>query len=125
MDFSWRSLCAGLTGLFVLTGSASGVEFGPRRADNSANCVHHEQRPAQGKRACHRQAVARDPFHQGGLPASSQRRNQFRGQYTDPGLIANSDPAGGQFIHVSVTPDGSKFHVQIGPDGPQREFASR
>ena len=45
--------------------------------------------------------------------------------YTDPGLIANSDPAGGQFIHVSVTPDGSKFHVQIGPDGPQREFASR
>ena len=44
---------------------------------------------------------------------------------TDPGLIANSDPGGGQFIHVSVTPDGSKFHVQIGPDGPQREFASR
>ncbi len=44
---------------------------------------------------------------------------------TDPGLIANSDPAGGRFIHVSVTPDGSRFHVQIGPDGPQREFASR
>ena len=44
---------------------------------------------------------------------------------TDPGLIASSYPAGGQFIHVSVTPDGSKFHVQIGPVGPQREFASR
>jgi competence protein ComEC len=44
---------------------------------------------------------------------------------TDPGLIANPDPAGGQFIHVSVTPDGSKFTVQIGPDGPHREFASR
>ncbi|MGZ3430204.1 MAG: hypothetical protein ACXWN0_00365 [Isosphaeraceae bacterium] len=44
---------------------------------------------------------------------------------TGPGLIANSDPGGGQFIHVSVTLDGSKFHVQIGPDGPQREFASR
>ena len=43
----------------------------------------------------------------------------------DPGLIANSDPAGGQFIHVWVPPDGSKFQVQIGPDGPQREFASR
>ncbi len=44
---------------------------------------------------------------------------------TDPGLIANLDPAGGQFIHVSVTPGGSKFNVQIGPDGPQREIASR
>ena len=44
---------------------------------------------------------------------------------TDPGLIANSDPAGGQFIHVSVAHDGSKFSVQIGPDGPKREFASR
>ena len=44
---------------------------------------------------------------------------------TDPALIANTNPAGGQFIHVSVTHDGSKFNVQIGPDGPQREFASR
>jgi competence protein ComEC len=44
---------------------------------------------------------------------------------TDPGEIANTDPAGGQFIHVSVTQDGSKFSVQIGPDGPKREFASR
>jgi beta-lactamase superfamily II metal-dependent hydrolase len=44
---------------------------------------------------------------------------------TDPDLIANSDPAGGQFIHVWVAHDGSKFSVQIGPDGPKREFASR
>jgi len=44
---------------------------------------------------------------------------------TDPSLIANSDPAGGQFIHVAVTSDGAKFSVQIGPDGPQREFATR
>jgi beta-lactamase superfamily II metal-dependent hydrolase len=44
---------------------------------------------------------------------------------TDPDLIANSDPAGGQFIHVSVADDGSKFRVQIGPDGSKREFASR
>ncbi len=44
---------------------------------------------------------------------------------TDSDLIANSDPAGGQFIHVSVAHDGSKFSVQIGPDGPKREFATR
>ncbi len=44
---------------------------------------------------------------------------------TDPALIANSDPAGGQFIHVAVIADGAKFSVQIGPDGPRREFASR
>jgi beta-lactamase superfamily II metal-dependent hydrolase len=44
---------------------------------------------------------------------------------TDSALIANADAAGGQFIHVSVTADGSKFSVQIGSDGPKREFASR
>jgi beta-lactamase superfamily II metal-dependent hydrolase len=44
---------------------------------------------------------------------------------THPELIANSDKAGGQFIHVSVNADGAKFQVQIGPDGPMREFASR
>ncbi|MFO0892038.1 MAG: MBL fold metallo-hydrolase [Isosphaeraceae bacterium] len=44
---------------------------------------------------------------------------------TDPALIANADPAGGQFIHVSVLPDGSKFTVQIGESGPRREFAAR
>jgi beta-lactamase superfamily II metal-dependent hydrolase len=44
---------------------------------------------------------------------------------TDPELIANADPAGGQLIHVSVDPDGSRFTVQIGTDGPPRSFASR
>ena len=29
---------------------------------------------------------------------------------TDPALIANTDPAGGQFIHVSVEPDGARVH---------------
>jgi beta-lactamase superfamily II metal-dependent hydrolase len=47
------------------------------------------------------------------------------GENTDAALIANTDPAGGQFIHVSVAPDGSKFTVQIGTDGPRREFTSR
>jgi beta-lactamase superfamily II metal-dependent hydrolase len=44
---------------------------------------------------------------------------------TDPALIANADPAGGQFIHVSVLPNGSRFTVQIGEAGEKREFASR
>lgn len=44
---------------------------------------------------------------------------------TDPALIANTDPAGGQLIHVSVEPDGSRFTVQIGTDGPKREFVSK
>lgn len=44
---------------------------------------------------------------------------------TDPTLIANTDPAGGQFIHVQVPPDGRKFTVQIGEDGPSRTFDSR
>lgn len=44
---------------------------------------------------------------------------------TSADLIANTDPAGGQFIHVSVAPGGSKFTVQIGADGARREFASR
>jgi len=44
---------------------------------------------------------------------------------TDVDLIANTDPAGGQFIHVAVTPDGSRFSVQIGTDLPARSFTSR
>jgi beta-lactamase superfamily II metal-dependent hydrolase len=44
---------------------------------------------------------------------------------TDPALIANSDPAGGRFIHVAVTPDGSWFRAQIGTDGAFRRFDSR
>ena len=62
------------------------------------------------------------PCLKAGVSAAKKLMNSARG---DPGLIANSDLAGGQFIHVSVTPDGSKFQVQIGPDGPRREFASR
>ena len=46
-------------------------------------------------------------------------------QNTEAAPIANADPAGGQFIHVSVAPGGSTFTVQIGSDGPKREFASR
>ncbi len=44
---------------------------------------------------------------------------------TEPALIANTDVAGGQFIHVAVAPGGAKFSVQIGPDGAKREFTSR
>jgi beta-lactamase superfamily II metal-dependent hydrolase len=44
---------------------------------------------------------------------------------TDPSLIANQDEAGGTFIRVRVTPDGSKFTVQIGENGPERTFESR
>lgn len=46
-------------------------------------------------------------------------------QNTPAELIANLDPTGGQFIHVSVVPDGSSFTVQIGHDGKVREFQSR
>jgi beta-lactamase superfamily II metal-dependent hydrolase len=44
---------------------------------------------------------------------------------TDPALIANADPEGGQFVHVHVEPDGSKFTVKIGEDGAARAFESR
>jgi len=44
---------------------------------------------------------------------------------TDPSLIVNADPAGGRFLHVSVSPDGSKFRVRMGADGPERSFESR
>jgi beta-lactamase superfamily II metal-dependent hydrolase len=43
----------------------------------------------------------------------------------DPEMIANPDPAGGQFVHLAVAPDGSKFTVQMGEDGPKREFESK
>jgi competence protein ComEC len=42
----------------------------------------------------------------------------------DPSLTANPDPAGGEFIHVHVEPDGSKFTVRIGKDGPARTYSS-
>jgi competence protein ComEC len=44
---------------------------------------------------------------------------------THSALIANNDPAGGQFIHVSVSPDGARFTVECGANGPPRTFESR
>ena len=44
---------------------------------------------------------------------------------TEAALIANRDPAGGQFIRVSVTADGTKFSVRIGTDGAEKTFESR
>jgi competence protein ComEC len=44
---------------------------------------------------------------------------------TDPALIANSSPEGGQFIHVSVAPDGKNYTVQIGTDGAKRSFTTK
>jgi beta-lactamase superfamily II metal-dependent hydrolase len=43
---------------------------------------------------------------------------------TDPSLIANHDPVGGEFIHASVATDGASFTVRIGTDGPIRKFES-
>ncbi len=86
-------------------------------------------------------AIMNNGPHKGGSPATVKllrtipsikaayqlHRNAESGpeDNTEPGLIANADPAGGQFIHVLVPGDGSKFEVQIGSDGPKREFASR
>ena len=39
--------------------------------------------------------------------------------------IANQDPAGGEFIKVSVGPGGSTYTVQVGASGPKRTFSSR
>lgn len=44
---------------------------------------------------------------------------------TGPELIANSTDAGGEYIHVRVEADGSKFTVQIGEHGPVRTFDAR
>ncbi len=41
---------------------------------------------------------------------------------TDPALIANADPAGGQLIRATVAPNGTRFEVRIGADGPSRSF---
>jgi hypothetical protein len=46
-------------------------------------------------------------------------------QNTDPALIANASAEGGQFIRVSVSPDGARFTVQIGESGEKREFPAR
>lgn len=39
-----------------------------------------------------------------------------------PEFIANPDPSGGQFIRVTVNPDGRSYSVRIGPNGPPRTF---
>jgi beta-lactamase superfamily II metal-dependent hydrolase len=44
---------------------------------------------------------------------------------TDPSLIVNTDPEGGKFLHVAVSPDGATFRVRFGTDGPERTFESR
>ncbi len=44
---------------------------------------------------------------------------------TDPALIANKSPEGGQFIQVNVAPDAASFTVRIGTDGAARTFQSR
>ena len=44
---------------------------------------------------------------------------------TDPSLIANPAPAGGEFIKVTVEPDGSSFAVQVGSKGAKKVFPTR
>lgn len=44
---------------------------------------------------------------------------------TDPSLIVNSDEEGGEFLHVSVSPDGARFRVRFGADGEERTFESQ
>jgi competence protein ComEC len=44
---------------------------------------------------------------------------------TAAALIANKGPEGGQFIHVSVTPDGARFSVRIGTEGTEQTFETR
>jgi beta-lactamase superfamily II metal-dependent hydrolase len=44
---------------------------------------------------------------------------------TATALIANATPAGGEFIKVSVEPDGSSFSVQVGSKGEKKVFPSK
>ncbi len=44
---------------------------------------------------------------------------------TDSALIVNTDEEGGRFLHVAVSPDGARFRVRFGADGPDREFESQ
>ena len=92
--------------------------------DDRADGRHHEQRPAQGGRRATVKLLRSIPSIQA---AYQLHKNAATGadENTDPALIANADPAGGQFIHVAVAPDGSSFTVQIGADGPERTFKSR
>lgn len=43
----------------------------------------------------------------------------------DPKLLANTDPAGGQFVQARVSADGSHFTVRVGTDGQPFEFLSK
>lgn len=43
----------------------------------------------------------------------------------DSSKIANANPAGGEFIKVSVSPDGSSFEVTIGEHGKPERFKTR
>ena len=54
-------------------------------------------------------------------------KNQATGpdDNADPALTANTDPIGGQFIHVHVEPDGRHFSVMIGENGQPRSFETR
>ena len=77
----------------------------------------------------------------GGSPATVQRLRQvssIKAAYqlhknsasepdgnTDPSLIANPPGTEGQFIRVTVDPDGKSYSVQIGPSGAKREFPTR
>ncbi len=44
---------------------------------------------------------------------------------TSPSLIVNSAPEGGQFLRVTVAPDGARYTVRFGADGEPREFLSK
>jgi competence protein ComEC len=86
-------------------------------------------------------AIMNNGPRKGGAPATVQllksidsiealyalHKNQATGpeDNADPELTANQDTDGGQFIRVRVEPDGSKYTVQIGLDGPTRTFTTR
>ena len=46
-------------------------------------------------------------------------------QNTDPALIANKDPAGGEFIQIHYRPGDPEFSVRIGESGMERKFGVR
>jgi hypothetical protein len=40
-------------------------------------------------------------------------------------MTANSDTTGGEFIRVTVDPDGARYRIRIGANGPIQEFESK
>ena len=46
-------------------------------------------------------------------------------QNADPAFIANPDPAGGRFIHLSVSSDGSTYSVEIDGSTKVRTYESK